>query len=85
MFPGFVYMYKDNDDYVHLYFFSGINDNGNKIYKDIDLSSVPFKYMCNEESDLIKDYKFQNKTIIKIKCSLINIETGNTEIKILSV
>lgn len=85
MFPGFVNIYKDDEEYIHLYFFAGIDDNGDQIYKNIDLTSLPFKYTCTNESELIKDYKFQNKTIIKIKCSLINISTGETEIKLLSI
>lgn len=78
-------MYKDNEDFIHLYFFNGINDNDNYIYQDIDLSNIPFKYICNKESDYIKDYKFFNKTIVKIKCNLVEIDSGKTITKILSL
>ena len=37
MFPGFVNMYKDNDGFIHLYFFNGIDDDNENIYCDINL------------------------------------------------
>lgn len=85
MFPGFVYMYRDKEDFIHLYFFNGIDDNDKPIYKDIDFSDIPFKYTCDKQSDFIKDYKFRNKTIIQINCKLAYIEGDKIETKVLSL
>lgn len=85
MFPGFVYMYKDDESYVHLYFFAGFSEEGKQIYKNIDLKSVPFDYELILDSEFAKDYKFLNKTIIKIKCELVENGTDKIENKILSL
>lgn len=85
MFPGFVYMYKDTDDFIHLYFYAGFTEKGTKIYKDIDLANLPFQYEIVNSSEFVKDYKFLNKTIIKIKCQLVEQDTGKIITKILTL
>lgn len=85
MLPGFVNIFKDTDGFVHLYFFNGIDENEEQIYKDIDLSTIPFKYICLESSEFHKEYKFSNKTIIKIKCKLVNKIDNSVEVKILDL
>lgn len=77
MFPGFVSTYRDKNNYVHLFFYPG-NDNGNIIYKEIDLSKCPFKYTEIKYIDGSIDYKFYDKHISKLKCKLIN--TNNIDI-----
>lgn len=84
MFPGFVHIYKDNENFVHLYFFSGLMDDGNYMYKQIDLSNIPFTYTYLSK-DLVTDYKFDNKSIVKIKCQLVENKTNNIEKKILTL
>lgn len=83
MFPGYIYMYKDIDKYVHLFFFKGIDNNMKQIYKDIDLSNIPFNYSMNQINDYTYDYKFENKNIIKISCNLVDLN-NNTKQKILT-
>jgi hypothetical protein len=85
MFPGFVNIYRDDDSYVHLYFFKGITDRGDHYYKDIDLSNIPFAYTCVESVSSV-DYKFDNKSIIRIKCNLVPTDSSyQTEKKILTI
>lgn len=72
MFPGYVTMYKDNDGFICLYFFKGIDDNGNHIYRDIDLTSTNTDYQQNTFSDGAIEYIFTNKRIIRITCKLID-------------
>lgn len=76
MFPGFVHIYRDDEKFVHLYFFSGIDDSEKPIYKDIDLSNVPFTYTCTNPSNNAIDYKFENKSIVRIKCQLVPTTSG---------
>lgn len=76
MFPGFVNIYKDENEFIHLYFFSGIDEDEHPIYKNIDLSKIPFKYSCKENEGSF-DYKFENKTIVKINCELVPINEKN--------
>ena len=77
MFPGYIYMYKDIDKYVHLFFFKGIDNNMNAIYKDIDLQNIKFNYSTNIINNYAIDYKFENKDIIKIYCNLVSIHNKN--------
>ncbi len=71
-------MYKDEENFIHLYFFNGLTDDNIPIYKDIDLSSIPFSYTCIENGMYCKDYKFDNKSIIKINCTLVANNNSNS-------
>ena len=71
MIPGFITNYIDKDQYRHLYFFNGIDDNDNKIYNNIDLSLYNDKYDYIENIDGSIDYKFFDKNISKITCKLV--------------
>jgi hypothetical protein len=83
MFPGFIYMYKDNNEYIHLFFFKGINEDYNFIYKDLDLSKLSINYTETKINDYTFDYQFDNKTIKKIVCNLVKLD-NKIEQKILS-
>jgi len=74
--PGFVAMYKDDAEYIHLYFFPGVNNN-TTIYNSIDLSDIHIQYDETKYDDGAIDYKFYNKNIYKIYCKLI--ETGSNK------
>lgn len=71
MIPGFISNYIDEDNYRHLYFFNGIDDNGDTIYNNIDLSIYDNEYEFVENIDGSIDYKFFDKNIIKITCKLV--------------
>lgn len=81
MFPGFVYLYKDEDSYLHLFFFKGIDDNLKPIYRDLDLSKIPFKFSINNLDEDTIDYKFENKSIVKITCNLVPNDLVNNTIQ----
>jgi len=81
MIPGFVTIYIDKDKNKHLYFFPGIDDNGESIYRDIDLPNCPFKYDKVINEDFSIDYKFYNN-IKKITCNLVKIN-GEVDINVL--
>lgn len=76
MIPGFCSAYVDNDNFRHLYFFQGINEDGKPIYNYIDLSNIDFKYDEDKHLDGSIDYKFYDKTIIKIKCKLVKYNSS---------
>lgn len=84
MIEGFVTTYKDEDDYVHLYFYHGIDDKHNIIYNDIDLTDCGVEYKERKLSDGASDYMFLNKNIVKISCTLVkqNGEIDFQELKI---
>ena len=82
MLPGFVTGYIDTEGYKHLYFFPGIDDNGDIIYRDLDLSNINFDYDKIDNIDKSSDYKFYNKNIIKITCNLVK-NNKSKDIKIL--
>jgi len=71
MFPGYISNYIDKDNFRHLYFFNGIDDNEEKIYNNIDLSVYNSKYDYIENIDGSIDYKFFDKNIVKITCKLV--------------
>ncbi|MBO5948626.1 hypothetical protein J6Q66_07310 [bacterium] len=82
MFPGFILVYKDENEFIHLYFFKGIDDNGKDIYKNIDLSKIPCKYSEIKNIDGSFDYKFENKKISQISCKLVPYDQINHRIEI---
>ena len=85
MIPGFCSAYIDKNDYRHLYFFRGIDEHGESIYNNIDLSNYDDQYVINENSDGSIDYKFYDKHIVKIICKLVdknnNVNTINLNFK----
>jgi len=72
MIPGFVTNYIDKEQYKHLYFFPGLDDNEKTIYNVIDLSHYTGKYDMLKNIDGSIDYKFYDKHISKIICKLVN-------------
>jgi len=85
MFPGFVNTYKDNNGYIHIYFFHGIDYDGENIYNDIELSDLSMDYIKTENSDGSIDIKLNNKKIIKIHTKLVYKKDESVEHKILLV
>jgi hypothetical protein len=83
MIPGFASIYIDKEQYKHLYFYPGIDDNDNPIYGNIELPNCQFKYDRINNIDNSIDYKFYNRSIIKIICNLVKLN-GDTDIKVLS-
>lgn len=82
MIPGFASVYIDKDNFKHLYFFKGIDDDDKPIYYNIDLSNYSLKYDKVINSDESIDYKFYDKSIIKITCKLFKL---NEDIDILEL
>lgn len=80
MFPGFVSLYKDDDNFIHLYFFPGIGDDNKIIYRSLDLSNVNYEYKYVKHDDKSVDYKFESKRIVKVVCTLIDNKTGNANL-----
>ncbi len=72
MFPGYVTIFKDDQKFIHLYFFPGIDENNNFYYRDLDLSNCKVKYKKIVNKDNSKEYIFEKKNIIKITCKLID-------------
>lgn len=83
MIPGFVSIYIDKDNYKHLYFYPGINENNEYIYRNIDWSDYSLKMDVINNEDGSIDYKFYDKSIIRIKCKLID-NNNNEHIETLS-
>lgn len=82
MIPGFVTIYIDKDNYKHLYFYPGIDNDDQSIYHNIDWSDYALKmdFIYNEDGSI--DYKFYDKSIIRITCTLID-NKDNKHIEVL--
>ena len=85
MVPGFVNTYKDKGGSAHLFFFPGIDENGNNIYNNIDMSTFKSTYDMETNSDNSIDIKFHNKNIIKIHVKLIKNSDASVEHRVLNV
>ena len=85
MFPGFITAYRDENNYVNLYFFFFLDNDMLPIFNEIELSND--KYLIDEykyDDNAIK-YKFNNKRITKINCKLVYHKTNKYIIKTLKV
>ncbi len=81
MLPFFIYSYKDKSNYIHLYFYPGLDDNDNKIYRDIELTHVDkYKYSKFNNVDGSIEYIFENSNIIAFNCILYKLNS-NKEIR----
>ena len=74
MFPGYIYLYKDDDAFVHLLFYPVFTDDNEKYYQDLNINLVMFTYTKTESTDGLIDYKFNNKLIIEISCNLVRYD-----------
>lgn len=84
MFPGYVTIFKDKDEFVHLYFYPGLDNFNNFYYRDLDLTNCQVNYSEIDNEDGSKEYVFDNKNIIRIVCKLID-NKGKLHIKELTV
>lgn len=84
MFPGYVTMFKDEQKFIHLYFFPGLDNEDNFYYRDLDLSNCQVKYSESINEDGSKEYIFENKNIVKIVCKLID-NRGKLHVKELTI
>lgn len=76
MFPDFVNVFRDTNNKVHLFFFPGLNDNSENIWKSLDLSKTGVKYDKIDYSDGAEEFIFEREDISKIVCKLVN-DNGN--------
>lgn len=72
LFPGFVTTYRDNNNYIHLYFYPGIDNFNKYYYNELDLSDCKIKYKEIKHSDNAIEFIFESKNIVKITCKLIS-------------
>ena len=77
MFPGYTVIFKDEQSFIHLYFFPGIDDNDNFYYRDLDLSNCQVKYTESINVDGSKEYVFENKNEIVFSKNNIKSITTN--------
>lgn len=71
MIPGFVTTYKDTENKIHLFFYPGLSNEGDQIYNELDLSNSNLKFEEKQNKDKSKEFIFERKDIVKIKCKLI--------------
>ena len=76
MFSGFVTTYRDSLNKVHLFFFPGLDQSGNLIYKSLDLSKTGVKYEAKKYEDSSEEFIFDREDITKINCKLAD-KNGN--------
>lgn len=87
MIPGFITLFKDNIEKIHLYFFKGLTDDNKFYYNDLNLSALDkngYTYSIINYNDNSKEYIFNNKNIKSMTCKLISYN-GKEEIKILKI
>ena len=70
--PGFVTLFKDTDNKIHLYFYPGIDNFNQYYYNTLDLSETRVKYNEYKHYDGSCEFVFESKNIIKITCKLIS-------------
>lgn len=70
MIEGFVSIYRDDKQQVHLFFYPGIKDN-KPIYNKIDLNNSEFEFDETIYEDGSSDFIFYNTNIKTIHCKLV--------------
>ena len=80
MFPGYVTTFKDEEGFVHLYFYPVVDNEDNLFYRDLNLSNCKIPYEKIENEDNSKEYIFKHKNIAKIVCKLVD-NKGKMHIK----
>ena len=70
MIEGFVSIYRDDKQQVHLFFYPGIKDN-KPIYNKIDLNNSEFEFDETTYEDGSSDFIFYDTNIKTIHCKLV--------------
>jgi len=87
MLPGFITLFRDYDNTIHLYFYKGLTDHSTFYYNDLDLSSIEkngYTYTEINYDQYSKEYIFDNRNIKGMTCKLISFN-GKEEIKKLKI
>lgn len=87
MLPGFITLFRDNDNLIHLYFYKGLTDSNTFYYNDLDLSGIEkngYTYQTINHDKYTKEYIFDNKNISGMTCKLMAFN-GKVEIKKLKI
>lgn len=71
MFPGFVTVYRDKSNYIHLFFFPGLKEDGSFVYHDLNIDRIKLKYTLVKNKDDSLEFIFRNKNIKKVICRLV--------------
>lgn len=77
MIPGFAIAYKDDEHNVHIYFYPGYDDQGEKIYGDIEWNTM-LTYTETKKDDGAIDYMFEDKSIKSISLKLVDKKTKSS-------
>ena len=72
MLPGFITLFKDEEGFVHLYFFQGLTDEERPYYNKLNLQNDKYKYKVIEHKDNSVEYIFENKRIKSMTCNLVS-------------
>ena len=72
MLPGYITLYKDDDGFIHLYFFQGLTDDNRTYYNKLDLPNDKYKYKVIVNNDNSSEYIFENKRIKSMSCNLVS-------------
>jgi len=80
MLPGFITLFKDDDGFVHLYFFQGLTDENRSYYNKLNLQNTKYKYKLIEHKDHAFEYIFENKRIKSMTCNLVSYNSKNFNI-----
>ena len=82
--PGYITLFKDDDGFVHLYFYRGLLNNHRYYYNILNLSELErngYKFSTSSNKDGSYEYIFENKNIQSMRCKLVSYD--NKEEKIL--
>lgn len=72
MLPGFVTLFKDKNHKVHLFFFPGLDEESNSIFRTLDLSKTGVEYEKIKFEDGAEEFIFDREDILKITCKLVD-------------
>jgi hypothetical protein len=76
MFPEFATTYKDENGFIHLYVFPGIDDDGKQIYRNMDLKNINIEYKYTKNNDKSYDFIFL-EPLKRLTCTMIHSKTGD--------
>ena len=79
MFPEFVTVFRDRNNKVHLFFFPGMDEHSNQVYKSLDLSKTGLSFEHIIYSDNAEEFIFHREDISKVTCKLVDND-GNLKI-----
>ena len=83
MIQEFAVTHRDENNKIHLFFFPGLSDSNENIWKKLNLSKTDLTYESKSYDDGSTEFIFEREDISKITCKLVDDKLNTKTIELI--